>query len=207
MVKVHGPVWHSEGTRVWHGEGTWVWHGEGTQVWHGGGTWVWHGEGTQVWHGGGTWVWHGEGTQVWHGGGTWVWHGEGTQVWHGGGTWVWHGEGTQVWHGGGTWVTNCYVVYELIISLLLILGCYGVFTPEQHDDKTMTRQRQDKCWTCAFLWCLSHRHCWTWWERHHRNAQVQHLSCRGLALVWKHHCTCLSTGCFHLSSLFAGNKW
>ena len=37
------------------------------------------------------------------------------------------------------------------------------------------------------LWCfhtrLSHLVCWTWCERHHRNAQVQHLSCRCLALV------------------------
>ena len=48
-------------------------------------------------------------------------------------------------------------------------------------------RRQDKCWTCAFLWCLSHQTCRTWCERHHRNAQVHHLSCRCLALVWKHH--------------------
>ena len=58
-----------------------------------------------------------------------------------------------------------------------------------HQSKTTTRQRQDKCWTCAFLWWLSHQTCRTWCERHHRNAQVQHLSCRCLALVWKHHKT------------------
>ena len=38
--------------------------------------------------------------------------------------------------------------------------CYGVFTPEQDNDKTN-------------VWC----------ERHHRNAQVQLLSCRCLVVV------------------------
>ena len=56
-----------------------------------------------------------------------------------------------------------------------------------HQSKKMTRQRQDTSWTCAFLWCLSHQICRTWCERHNRNAQVQHLSCPCLALVWKHH--------------------
>ena len=56
-----------------------------------------------------------------------------------------------------------------------------------HQSKTTTRQRQDKSWTCAFLWCLSHQTCRTWCERHNRNAPVQLLSCRCLALVWKHH--------------------
>ena len=51
-----------------------------------------------------------------------------------------------------------------------------------HQSKTTTRQ--DKCWTCAFLWCLSHQTCRTWCERHHRNAQVQHLSCRLVVLLW-----------------------
>ena len=48
---------------------------------------------------------------------------------------------------------------------------------------TRARQRQDKCWTCAFLWCLSHQVCRTWCERYHRNAQVQHLSYLALE-VW-----------------------
>ena len=52
-----------------------------------------------------------------------------------------------------------------------------------HQSKTTTRQRQDKCWTCAFLWCLSHQVRQTRCERHHRNAQVQHLSCRCLVVV------------------------
>ena len=52
-----------------------------------------------------------------------------------------------------------------------------------HQSKTTTRQRQDKCWTYAFLWCLSHQVCRTWCERHNRNAQVQHLSCRCLVVV------------------------
>ena len=51
--------------------------------------------------------------------------------------------------------------------------------------KTTTRQRQDKCWTCAFLWYLSHQICRTWCERHNRNAQVQHLSCcLVVVLLW-----------------------
>ena len=48
---------------------------------------------------------------------------------------------------------------------------------------TRARQRQDKSWTCAFLWCLSHQVRHVWCERHHRNAQVQHLSCRCLVVV------------------------
>ena len=58
----------------------------------------------------------------------------------------------------------------------------GVFTPEQDNDKTMTRQRQDNdnkmlnlCIPMMpFTPGLSCR-CRTWCERHHRNAQVQHL--------------------------------
>ena len=54
-----------------------------------------------------------------------------------------------------------------------------------HQSKTTTRQRQDKCWTCAFLWSLSHQVRQTWCERHHRNAQVQHLSCcLVVVLLW-----------------------
>ena len=34
-----------------------------------------------------------------------------------------------------------------------------------HQSKTTIRRRQDKCWTCAFLWCLSHQVCRTWCER------------------------------------------
>ena len=52
-----------------------------------------------------------------------------------------------------------------------------------HQSKTTTRQRQDKCWTCAFLLCLSHQVRQTWCERHNRNAQVQLLSCRCLVVV------------------------
>ena len=48
---------------------------------------------------------------------------------------------------------------------------------------TRARQRQDKCWTCAFLLCLSHQVRQTWCERHNRNAQVQLLSCRCLVVV------------------------
>ena len=59
-----------------------------------------------------------------------------------------------------------------------------------HQSKTTTTQQQDKCLTCAFLWSLSHQVRQTWCERYHMNAQVQHLSCRCLALVWKHHKTC-----------------
>ena len=71
-----------------------------------------------------------------------------------------------------------------------------------HQRKTTTRQRQDKSWTCAFLLCLSHQVCRTWCERHNRNAQVQHLSRRCLALVWKHHDTSRSK--FH--DLFVNSK-
>ena len=61
-------------------------------------------------------------------------------------------------------------------------GCWVAGRPPclsefSHQSKTTTRQRQDKCWTCAFLWCLSHQVWQTRCERHHRNAQVQHLSC------------------------------
>ena len=49
-----------------------------------------------------------------------------------------------------------------------------------HQSKTTTRQRQDKCWTCHFL---SPQVRQTWCERHHRNVQVQHLSCRCLVVV------------------------
>ena len=45
-----------------------------------------------------------------------------------------------------------------------------------HQSKTTTTQ-QDKSWTCEFLLCLSHQTCRTWCERHHRNVQVQLLSC------------------------------
>ena len=62
-----------------------------------------------------------------------------------------------------------------------------------HQSKTTTRQRQDKCWTCAFLWCLSHQVCRTWCERHHRNAQVQHLSCHCLVVVLSLSCSGVKT--------------
>ena len=56
--------------------------------------------------------------------------------------------------------------------------------------KTTTRQWQDKRWTCACLWCLSHqvRHVW-----HHRNAQVN--ICLVVVLLWcentSSHAKCL----------------
>ena len=55
-----------------------------------------------------------------------------------------------------------------------------------HQSKTTTRQRQDTCWTCAFLWCLSHLVCRTWCERHNRNALVVVLSsCSGVKTPWE----------------------
>ena len=54
----------------------------------------------------------------------------------------------------------------------------GVFTPEQDNDKT-TRQMINLCIPMIpFTPDMSDR-C----ERHHRNAQVQHLSCRCLVVV------------------------
>ena len=58
--------------------------------------------------------------------------------------------------------------------------CFHTRAIQEDKDKT-------RCWTCAFLWCLSRQVRHVWCERHHSNAQVQHLSCRCLALVWKHH--------------------
>ena len=59
-------------------------------------------------------------------------------------------------------------------------SCDGVFTPEQDNDKTTTRQKLN-------LWipilCLSHQICRTWCEKDNRNAQVQHLSCCCLVVV------------------------
>ena len=62
-----------------------------------------------------------------------------------------------------------------------------------HQIKTTTRQRQDKCWTCAFLWCLSHQVCRTChgvkgfiFMECTGSTFVFLLSCRCLALVWKH---------------------
>ena len=91
------------------------------------------------------------------------------------------------------WPVGCYVhrywllthtYFRLYWVPLYLIQTVMVFS---HQSKTTTRQRQDKCWTCAFLWSLSHQVCRTWCERLHRNAQVQHLSCHCLALVWKHH--------------------
>ena len=74
------------------------------------------------------------------------------------------------------------VQMKRVWSIGSVTGWLMVFS---HQSKTTTRRRQDKCWTCAFLWCLSHQVCRTWCEteRLHRNAQVQHLSCRCLDLV------------------------
>ena len=69
--------------------------------------------------------------------------------------------------------------------VLEVKRAYGVFTPEQ-DDKTTTRQMLNLCIPMMpFTPGLSCR-CWTWCERHHRNAKVQHLSCRCLVnvLLW-----------------------
>ena len=50
---------------------------------------------------------------------------------------------------------------------------YGVFTPEQDNDKTNVEP--------VHSYDAFHaRSDVPWCERHHRNAQVQHLSCRGL---------------------------
>ena len=49
---------------------------------------------------------------------------------------------------------------------------YGVFTPEEDNNKTTTRQMLNLCIPMMPFWC----------ERH-RNAQVQHLSCRCLVVV------------------------
>ena len=54
-----------------------------------------------------------------------------------------------------------------------------------HQSNTTTRQ-QDKCWTCAFLWCLSHQGI-IGMHRFNICLVVLSLSCRCLALVWKHH--------------------
>ena len=55
----------------------------------------------------------------------------------------------------------------------------GVFTPGQDNDKTTTRQMLNLCIPMMHMIC---RNC-HWCERHHRNAQVQHLSCRCLVVV------------------------
>ena len=59
----------------------------------------------------------------------------------------------------------------------LFYQSYGVFTPEQDNDKTMARQMLNLCIPMMPFtpdWC----------QRHHRNAHVQHLSCRCLVVVW-----------------------
>ena len=54
--------------------------------------------------------------------------------------------------------TWCYRVSDWLVKLSSRKpGSNGVFTQEQDNDKTTRRQQQDKCWTCAFIWCLSHQ--------------------------------------------------
>ena len=56
---------------------------------------------------------------------------------------------------------------------------HGVFTPEQDTDKTTTRQMLNLCIPMMPFTLVRH----VWCERHHRNAQVQLLSCRCLVVI------------------------
>ena len=71
-------------------------------------------------------------------------------------------------------VPESWVKWVNTIELGMRIWCF-------HTRARQHLTRQDKSWTCAFLWCLSHQTCRTWCERHNRN--VQHLSCRCLVVV------------------------
>ena len=92
---------------------------------------------------------------------------------------------------------QCFSSKTLFIAWYQGLGRETVFVTDKlpprspvfsHQSKTRTRQWQDKCWIVHFYMMpftpgLSD----LVWKASYRNAQVQHLSCRCLALGWKHH--------------------
>ena len=93
--------------------------------------------------------------------------------------------------------SNHWPFYRLPQKVCVCVGggaksCFHTRARQRQDNKKTTRQMLN---LCIPLWCLSHQTCRTWCERHHSGMHrfnicllvVFLLSCRCLALVWKHH--------------------
>ena len=87
------------------------------------------------------------------------------------------------YYGHMSLMVTCPRYYGHMSPIIWLHVPYGVFTPEQDTDKTTARQMLNLCIPIMSFTAGPATTRQTCCERHHRNAQVQHLSCRCLALV------------------------